>query len=439
MDVSFHHTIDVEDLEGLKKRVTITYDAEGVNRAKNDAAKAVGKQVQIKGFRKGKAPAALVQNYCRSQIDLTTTSMLTQKGYLHACNEHQLLVLNEPEFEEPDYTDDGGFKTQFVIEVRPKIDPSGYVGLQLEKAEVDKEQIFEQLLENLRQSHVADQQVEVVEDRTMTTVDFDVLVDERVVNSGAAQPFFVTEAGSPPFGSNLIGKSVGDVCVENITLPKEYEEHGGKDAEVKITIKSAVKKVEPNDEQLVASAEAPSYEELVKVLRQQTESIAKERQVASLEELAIDKLLELHEFEVPESWVEAEKKYMLGQFGVEEAPDENTGKFVNDMAVRNVRRTFLLEAIYDEEPSLKLTNEDVNAILESEAKSHGVSTMVVKKEWQEKNMVDSVLASIKHKKVMSFIVGQAQVVDQQQETPVITSEVDIPENPMGDVQLEEEE
>lgn len=50
----FHHNVEVEELEGLKKKVVVKFDAEGVQQARNVATREVGKQVQIKGFRKGK-------------------------------------------------------------------------------------------------------------------------------------------------------------------------------------------------------------------------------------------------------------------------------------------------------------------------------------------------------------------------------------------------
>lgn len=411
MAEGFHHTIEVEDLGQLKKKVSVTYDAEGVRDATEVAVREVAKQVQIKGYRKGNAPLLLVRNYCSKQVKLTTTSMLSQKCYLHACNEHGFLVLNEPVFEEPEFKESGEFVCVFTIEVRPKIEPTGYVGLQLTKAEVNKEQIFDQLVENLKNSHQSDKSLEVVEDRSIVTVDFDVLLNGVKINNGANQPFFVTAVSSPPFGSNLVGKSLGEVCVEKFTLPKEYENYGGEEVDVHITIKSIVKKIDPTNEELVARTESPSYEDLINVLRQKADKIAQERQVAALEESAVDKILELHEFDVPESWVENESKYMLGQFGMEKAPDEQTAEFVKNMATRNVRRTFMIEAIYDAEPNLKVTQADLEEVIEAEAKRNGVSSLVVKKEWQEKNLLQSVLASIKHKKVMKFILDNSQMIE----------------------------
>lgn len=409
MTEGFHHAIEVEDLGKLKKKVTVTYDAEGVRNTTDVAIAEVAKQVQIKGFRKGHAPLLLVKSYCSDKVKLTVTSMLSQKCYLHSCNEYGFLVLSEPVFEEPEFKESGEFVCVFTIEVRPKIDPVGYVGLQLTKSDINKEQIFNQLFDELKQSHQSEKQLTIIEDRSMVTVDFDVLLNNVKINSGANQPFFVTAMSSLPFGSNLIGKLLGEVCVEKFILPKEYENYGGEEVDVQITIKSIIKKVEPTNEELVTRTESPSYEELINLLHRKTDQIAQKRQMAALEELAIDKILELHDFDVPESWVENESKYMLAQFGVEKAPDEQTAEFVNNMATRNVRRTFMLESIYEAEPNLKITQADLELVIDAEAKRNGVSSLVVKKEWQEKNLLQSVLASIKHQKVMKFILENSQI------------------------------
>lgn len=369
----------------------------------------------------------MVENYCKKQIDLTTSSLLTQKGYLHSCNEHKIFALSEPVFDEPEYNTAGEFVLSFVVETRPNIEPTGYVGLQLEKAQINRDQIYEQLLENFRQQSTIDQQTEEVEDRTMVSVDFDVVVDGNVINSGVGQPFFITEKSSAPFGGNLIGKKVGDEVVEEVVLPKEYEKHGGEKAEVKIKIKSSVKKVSTINEELWNNPTGTQYEDLFKAINQRADEVVQERQVAALEELAVDKLLELHEFDVPQSWVENEEKYLLGQFGVEVAPDEKTAEFVKNMAERNVKRTFMLDAILSNEPSLQITEKDVEDVLEAEAKINNVSVLVVKKELKEKNMMDSVIASIKHKKVLTFILNNAQLVEQEEI-------VDVPE--LEEVSLE---
>jgi FKBP-type peptidyl-prolyl cis-trans isomerase (trigger factor) len=209
----------------------------------------------------------------------------------------------------------------------------------------------------------------------------------------------------------LIGKSLGEVCFEKTTLPSSYENYGGEEVDIKITIKSIIKKIDPTNEELVVRTESPSYEELISALHQKTNQVSQDRQVAALEELAIDKILELHEFDVPESWVSNESKYMLSQFGMSEAPDEQTAEFVKNMAVRNVRKTFMIEAIYDVEPNLKVTQADLEEVVESEAKKNNVSSLVVKKEWQEKNIIQSVLALIKHKKVMKFVLENSQISD----------------------------
>lgn len=430
-EIEFHHVITVDNLGGLRRQINILYDTDGVSQALDNAAKAVAKQVQIRGFRKGKAPVALVKNYCQPQIELTAQSILSQKGYFHACNEHGLVVLKEPEFNDLKFNPDGTFTCNIIAEVKPIIEPTGYIGLKLEKNIVDPDPIYKNMMKEIRHGHATDQQINEVKSETMVTVDFRVLLEGNEVNAGANQPFFITDIQEPPFGKNLIGAKVNEKCLATITLPNEYGRNSGKEAQVEITIKSVVEKVKPTDEELVERTESPSFEELESVVKKRAEQQALAQELAALQELAISKLLEFHDFDVPSDWVRDEERHVLSQFGVQKAPDEDTQKLIADMALRNVKRTFLLDAIYENEPQLKITQEDIKKLIEQEAEASGVSTLMVKKEWEEKKVMPEVLAFIKHKKVLDLVLSNAQIETESASNNIL----DVPENPMESVEV----
>ena len=168
----WHHIITIDDVGDLKRRINITYDSIGVHNAMKDAVKAVAKQAHIKGFRKGKAPGPIVAKFCKDQVDLATKSILSQRGFFHACNEHKLFLLGEPEINEPKINEDGSFTCNITVEVRPDINPSGYIGLQLTKKLVEREGMVEDTLRELKDLHSTDVQLDEVELDSMATVSF---------------------------------------------------------------------------------------------------------------------------------------------------------------------------------------------------------------------------------------------------------------------------
>ena len=64
----WHHVVTTENLGGLNRKIRIVYDTVGVKMGFDKACEYIGQNVQIKGFRKGKAPKALVQTYCQDKI-----------------------------------------------------------------------------------------------------------------------------------------------------------------------------------------------------------------------------------------------------------------------------------------------------------------------------------------------------------------------------------
>ena len=127
----------------------------------------------------------------------------------------------------------------------------------------------------------------------------------------------------------------------------------------------------------------------------------------------------MHQFDVPQDWVEGEEKYFAGQLGVDVNTNEEIKKYVHSMAERNVRRSFILDAIYEAEPNLKVTKEEFDTVIAEEAEKQKISRLVLQADLKKKGMLDNVFALIKHQKIMNFIIGQANIID---DVPQIISE-----------------
>lgn len=423
----WHHVATIEDLGNLNKKINITYDSEAVEMAFKKATNIIRKGSRIKGFRQGRAPVQLVKNTYMKEIRKSASSLLESEGYLHACFENKLQPLGDPDIKFSQFNVDGTFSCEMVVEVKPTIEPTGYIGLQLTKQNINKEEIRDQLENEQRTEHMKQVPTDKVELGSFVEVDYIVNCEGAQISNGEGQTFIVSEGREPPFGENLVGKVVGERFTENITLPEQIED-GGKSAEVDITIKNIFRKVLPTNEELVESMKAPSYEELMEAFDKRAEYIAKEKENQAIEEEIITKLLELHKFDVPIGWVEDEEKYLSSQLGIN-LEDENIKKYIKEMAERNVKRTFILEAIYDAEENLKVEKEEFDAWVEREASKRQVSSSTLLGDLKKNNMLDGVFGMIKHRKVLNFIISQANVVD----SIVENNKVEIPENPLIEV------
>lgn len=428
----WHHVVTMEDLGGLKRKLNVVYDTTAVQMALDKSCELIGKRVQIKGYRRGKAPKPLVESYCREEIEKSASSLLTQEGFLHACFEQKIQPLGEPKTENAEFHIDGTFSCDITLDIKPTIEATGYIGLQLTKPKIDREELLNKILDEAKTEHAVEKPLEEVKIGSVVSLDFTVVgEDGEQITDGKDHHFMVNEGQEPPFGENLVGKAVGENFTESVTLPEAMEEHGGKPASVNITVKNVFEKVPPKDEELVKSMQAPSYDELMEAFKKRAEYEASMKESQAVEEEVVNKLLELHTFDAPVEWVNDEEKYMFAQLGLQGDVDENIKGHIRQMAERNVKRTFVLEAVYDAEPGLKITPEEFEAWLEKEAEHKQISPAVLKKDLKEQNMLDGVMGLIKHRKVMDFIVSQAQITVEGEEPQTSEEPYEIPEDPLG--------
>lgn len=422
-----HHVVTMEDLGGLKRKLTIVSDMEIVKIAMQRACKIIGKQVQIKGFRRGKAPGHLIDLYYPKDVKAAAASLLSQEAFLYACVEQKITPLGEPKIEKADFDIGGTFSCEIYTEINPEIDLTGYLGMQIKKPEVNEEQIFEQVLEQAKSQHMIEKQIDEVVLGSVATVNFWVLLNEKQVTSGEGHNFLVTKDQEPPFGENLVGMKVGDMKNETIILPEGHE-HAGQEAEVKIELLVATERKEPTDEELVEKMQAPSHEKLMDLFRKDAKQRAENKTRQMLEEQIVDKLIETHEFDIPDQWIDDEEKHTHGQLGVE-SPDEETRIKIRNMAERNIRRSFILEAIYKAE-NMQVTKEELDLVIKTEAERLNMGRLALKDHIQKEGLMDGVIAAIKHRKVFDLILNQAQV---EKEKSVEETEIscEIPENPLG--------
>jgi len=409
-DQQWHHVVTVEELGGLKRKVGVTYDAVAVKMAFDKASEGVSKRVMINGFRRGKAPRGLVERFCVKEIEAAASSMLAQEGYLHAVFEHKLAALSEPKVENPKFNTDGTFSCEILVEVRPAITPSGYIGLRLSRPPVDQVKIVAGMMDNLRERFSKFEEREEAKAGATVVIDYSITVEGREVMAHQGVPFAVNENGQLPLGgAQVAGLKAEGQTTSRLTLPADFQDHGGKEAEVFITVKKILESVPPTDEELAARNGLKSANELMLTIQQQANMEAGRQARQFLEAQVVDLLLGTHQFEVPGEWIERESQYLVKQLGITGDMDESTKNAVHDMSERNVKRSFMLDAIYEAESALRVKGEEVEALLEQEAARQAVPKTQMKRMLIKQGMMDSVIELVKGKKIMDFLISNAEI------------------------------
>ena len=425
----WNHVVTMEELGELKRKFNITYDSKGVSMAMDKAAKNLSKQVQMKGFRKGKAPAHLIKKMFQKEVRELASLMLSQEGFLHACFENKVQPMGQPDVLSTSFENNGQFYCELSVEVRPTIVPMGYLGIGLTKQESDVNQIVSKEIETLRKMWAKEIPKEEIENGNVVELDFVLKYEDKELTSGKDQKFEVLEQNEMPFGKNLFGLKVGDFYVEEQVIPEGFEDASNKTGTIEITVKGVFTKEPLDDDGLCKQLQVETFDEALAKIENSVRRHLATKEREGLEEQIVDKLVELHEFDVPKGWVSDEKKFLQQRLNLESV-DEELDKKLYELSLRNIKRSFILDAIGDVE-KIQVSEEEINGFIQQQAEQSNISTLIVKKELREKNMLDNVVMSIRQRKIMDFILSQAQIVeenDQVQEE--VASSFDIPDNPM---------
>lgn len=389
------HVVTMEETDKLKRKFHVTFNSDGVQEALKKALPVVKKHATIKGFRKGKAPDKLVMKTYYAQVEGVAMEMLANAGFMRGCMENNIQPLGNPKCLDPLVHKDGSFTCSMEVDIYPIINLNGYIGLLLEKPTIDEESIRQQIIYSIGNQHIQEIELEEVEDGVIAYLDYNVKKDKQQTANGEDYPCSISKEQPRPFGNNLIGKKTGDEVSEDLG-----------EMVVDIKIKKIVKNHIPNEEELKGMVD------LEPLIQSELQKEIEKQKRQHLEERVVDKLIELHDFDIPEDWIEGEKQYILQQFGVKDLTEEVLDKVVY-MAERNVRRSFLIDKIYNTEKSLEITEKELNEVIDREAKEQGLDSKQIKKDIIEKNLLDGVFGMIKEKKVMDFLISNAQIEEQQ--------------------------
>ena len=424
--------VTIEKKEHNITELVIELPVEEVNKSFDKAYQKLAQQVNIPGFRKGKAPRKMIE--ARIGIDGMRSEafdFIIPDAYRRAVKENAVEPVGRPEV--TDVTLNPGEPCVFTVSVvtRPEVALGEYKGLSVEApvTEVTAEEVAKQI-DALRERHA---KMVVVEDAELANgdfaiIDFDGMIDGKPFSGGQSKGYPL-EVGSgsfiPGFEDQLIGAKAGEEREVKVTFPSEYfvPELAGKDAVFTTKINDIKRKELPelSDDFAKEAGDADTLEEMkTKMMAKLTEAAAKKDE-AAFREAAVAKAVANATIEVPEIMVEDQVAHMiqdlemsLKQRGL--AIDKYLGYMNMDMAAlteryrpaaaEQVRTELTLEAIVKAE-ALTVTDEEFNAEVEKMAQAYKMSEADLKKMLADKHHGEMVNETILRRKAAELIVDSA--------------------------------
>ncbi|MEU2260427.1 trigger factor [Streptomyces sp. NPDC019645] len=422
----------VETLNPTRVRLTVEVPFEELKDSLDAAYKKINQQVTVKGFRKGKVPARVIdQRFGRGAVLEEAVNDALPKFYTEAVNEAEINPLGQPEVDITELKDGETLNFTAEVDVRPAIEIPDYSGIEIEvdAVEVSDEDV-EKSVEQLRTRFASTAPVErAAAEGDVVTIDLEAKVDGEILADGVADGVqYTIGSGELLDGIDeaVTGLEAGGEATFTSRLKGGSAE--GKDAEitVKVTQVAARELPELDDEFAQMASEFDTLEELKADSRKRLENMKQYDQATQAQERVLEKLLELVEVPVPEKLLEDEirtrkhnlEHHQLGQMGLDLAKyleiqgktEEEFDAETKEQAVKGIKTQFVLDELVTKE-KLNVSQEELTEHLMRRAASSGMSPDQFAQAVVEGGQVPMLVGEVARGKALATVVEASTVKD----------------------------
>lgn len=428
--------ITLENKGPCLRNINVVIPPEEIDEALNAKYAETRKAISLPGFRKGKVPQKLIEKKFGDAILQEVKEGLVQDAFTKAIDDHGLDPVDDPEIDGKSIEIERGtaLEFDFSMETRPEFELGEYKGIEIEIPSISvSEEEIEKGLEGLTNRFSSLQDVEDGSaekgDYLTATVTYSVEGADDVVREECQVNTMLNIVDGVELGedkSDLFnGKKVGDeVSVEVDALPEHFnpEELRGKAATVVSKIAS-IKRITPPelDEKFFTMVGVKDLDELKKKVEEGTLVQKEQMRKELIDERIIDKLIETHEFELPQKLLnkqamrqEMGRKMEMLRMGMDR---ETVDKRVEEMKERNMKSaerfmqySFIYDKIAEKEKIFVLENE-IDEEYRKIAAARNSTPQEVQAEFEENEMTSSLRARIREDKIRDLLRQKAKTVE----------------------------
>ncbi|MFE3653698.1 MULTISPECIES: trigger factor [unclassified Streptomyces] len=457
----------VETLNPTRVRLTVEVPFEELKDSLDAAYKKINQQVTVKGFRRGKIPARVIdQRFGRGAVLEEAVNDALPKFYTSAVNEAELNVLGQPEVDITELKDNELLAFTAEVDIRPALEIPDYSGIEVEvdAVEVSDEDV-DKSVEQLRERFASTSVVErAAQDGDVVTVDLEAKVDGEVLADGIANGVSYT-IGSGELLDGIDEAVKGLEAGGSATFTSELKGGSaqGKEAEVKVDVTEVKARELPelDDEFAQMASEFDTLDELKADSRKRLERMKKFDQATQAQEKVLEALLGLIEVPIPEKLLEDEirtrkhnlEHHQLGQMGLDLAKyleiqgktEEEFDAETKEQAEKGIKTQFVLDELVNKE-KLNVSQEELTEHLMRRAQSSGMSPDQFAQAVVEGGQVPMLVGEVARGKALAVVVEAAtvkdtkgEVVDLEDEDETEAAEAVVAEAEGADEQAEKSE
>ena len=377
------------------------------------AYKKVAAQVNIPGFRKGKIPAAMIdQRVGRGAVIDEAINSALPEFYGQAAREHKVAVIGRPEVDVKEFVDKDKLVFTVEVDIRPEVKLPDFskITIEVDDVKVEDSDVDEQI-ESLRTRFGTLTTVErEIKMGDFATLDMTAFIDGAEVDGGQANDISY-EVGSDKMIDGLdeilIGMKAGDVKQFETQLVGQQE---GEKGEVKATVKAVKERELPPVDDAFAklASEFDTLAELKADFVVRLERVKKMEQGAQARDRLVEKLLADNEIPVPDNLVELEvNDHLEGEGRMEDA--EHRAE-VDGQVRASLKSDFLLDAIVQAE-DVQITEIELTEYLVRTSQRYGMAPQQFAEELQKAGQIQQLVAEVTRAKALASVLGRITVKD----------------------------
>lgn len=407
---------DIKVLTSCRKELNIVMDKEDMDPLREKETRRVQKEVQLPGFRKGKAPLNLVKRNYSQAIEAYTLEAAIDHALRRSVEDNKILIVGTPEAKKVDFNEDGNLDIQIEVDTYPEFELKKYKGLELTKDRyIVTDEFVDKTIEKLRQEKATRLSVEdPIEEGHIVYLDMQELDSSGVPLVGKKYNDVNVRVGEGRFDPELEDQLKGMKAGEEQTIEKKYpddfpqKEFAGTKELYKVNIKKVEKEELPElNEEFYTSLnpDIKTLDELKDFVKKRLEEDYKQQAEARFNQDMTQKLLEENPFDVPQAMVDNYLDHIVENTKRQNPKlnDEDIRRHYQYDAEFQIKWHYLKEKLAQAE-DIKVKEEDIDTFLET------LQSDEVRKLYKEnQQMLNNAKEDILDRKLIDFLTENAKV------------------------------
>ena len=422
--------VNVETLDKLERRITLTLAADDINGEVEARLKKLARTVKADGFRPGKVPMSVVAQRYGYSVQYEVMNDKLGAAFNAAANEAKLRVAGAPRIAEKEQSAEGSMDFDATFEVYPEVVIGDLAAAEVERVTttVDEAAIDKtvDILRKQRRTFAQRPAAEGAQAGDRVTIDFEGKIDGEPFDGGKAEAFqFLVGEGQmlEQFDQAVRGMKVGESKTFPLQFPADYQgkDVAGKEADFMVTLKKIEAQNLPEVNEAFAKSlgiKNPTVEGLRADVKKNLEREVKFRVLARNKANVMDALVGAAELDVPKALVAGEVERMveaaradLKKRGVKDADTAPIpGEIFQPQAEKRVRLGLVVGELVRAN-NLQAKPEQLQAHIEEMSQSYEKPAEVVRWYLGDRQRMAEVEAVVVENNVAEFVLGKAKVTD----------------------------